>query len=174
MARDPHARSALRVRVCWLTACCLCLLAYAAAAPPAQSASRMNGQALYAVGDEVTELDWWTTADRTLLFFFRPSCPYCARSMPFYRDLGERIASSGGRDSQLIAVATTDVDEARAYLSSKGVQVAKVLPAGRAYDRIDGVPTLIVVDADKKILKVWTGMLRPAEEREVRRVARVD
>ncbi len=57
--------------------------------------------------------------------------------------------------------------EAQAYLKAEDVQVDEVKHANFQSLQIGGTPTLLLVDSDGVVQKVWLGKLPEAEEQEV-------
>jgi hypothetical protein len=91
----------------------------------------------------------------TVLLAISTSCHFCRESMPFYRSL---LASSQGK-ADVIAVLPQPLADANKFLSAEGVPVTKVISTSLANLGIYATPTVLMVDADGKVKRAWTGLL---------------
>jgi peroxiredoxin len=118
----------------------------------------------YKVGDDIGVIEGldFSTAPQTLLMYVRSTCGFCTKSMPFYQRLLEESRSS---DVRIVAVGSEEQETINDYLVSHGVRVHGVVSVTAGAIRSPGTPTLILVNREGKVEKVWQGQLmRKAEE----------
>jgi peroxiredoxin len=131
------------------------------APPPALS----SGPTEYATGEKAPAITGINYAGKgTLLLVVRSGCHFCTDSMPLYRKLRATASEKGVR---LVAVSTDPVDVCQGYLASHGVQTDSVLSVSPGALRVRGTPTLVLVDANTIVRKVWSGRLPTDREIEV-------
>lgn len=106
-------------------------------------------------------------ARRTLVIGIRQGCPFCARSMPFYRELFRTRGLSAEKIQIVVAVPERDEGIER-YLASEGIQPDAILRLARSHLSIRVVPTLAVAGSDGVTISTFTGELAPAEENAVK------
>ncbi len=97
----------------------------------------------------------------TLLIATRSTCGFCTDSMPFYRTLTQVpiIWVAVGEDT------TTNLN----YLASHGLKADNVFGAGQVgLSRVDGTPTIVLVDEEGVVIRVWLGLLAPEGQDDVR------
>jgi hypothetical protein len=100
-----------------------------------------------------------------LVLVTSPSCRYCSASMPFYHSLAD-VAARSGRTLALRAVVPLDTEAARDYLRDEGL-AWDLSPIDVDALRISGTPTLLLVDADRRVQRAWVGFLDQAQRLEV-------
>lgn len=105
----------------------------------------------------------WEEGDRTVVLALSKGCHFCSESASFYRRLAE-LARRSPR-LQLVAALPQGEEEGREYLSSLGVSIEHVKQAPLDTLGVQGTPTLILVNADGKVMRSWIGELPPDEER---------
>ncbi len=107
-------------------------------------------------------------AERALIVALSPTCHFCTESMPFYKRLIDQRNQSG---SQVKVVAAVPRPEAQAEESQKlteaGVQPDAIVPLEFAAVRVNGTPTILLVDKQGKVLGVWVGKLPEKGEKDV-------
>ena len=99
----------------------------------------------------------------TLVLATAPSCQYCKASMPFYRELGDRA-----RREQLglsLAVPLSREDAAL-YLQEYELDW-RVADLDAAKVGVVGTPTLMLVNSEHNIIRVWMGFLAQNEQKEM-------
>jgi hypothetical protein len=67
----------------------------------------------------------------------------------------------------LIAVLPQPIDEGRRYLAGLGVTVDEIRQAPLSSISVRGTPTLMLVNSDGVVIKIWTGMLAEEQQEEV-------
>ena len=96
----------------------------------------------------------------------KPDCPYCERSVPFYRRLAAREPENR-LAVHLLALVSSDAARTREYAASRqlGMQFQSDIDFSKI--KVLGTPTLVLVDPNGRVRKAWIGQLTPAEEAEV-------
>lgn len=128
---------------------------------------------LFRLGDTFPGFDGvdTTQVDRTLVMVVRHDCQYCADSVPFYRVLAAKVRSQGpAAGSQLVVVTTDDIETANRYVDENHIDVTRVVavpPKDRAMLRVPGTPTLILLNRNRRIEKVWVGRLDQGGQKQV-------
>jgi peroxiredoxin len=105
----------------------------------------------------------------TLLAFVREDCRYCQDSLPFYRQIQEKLRQSSSR-VHAIAVTTDEASRARTYLQGNGLSNFEVASFSRddwLKFRILGTPTLVMADQSGLIKQIWVGRLTAAQQQDV-------
>jgi len=102
----------------------------------------------------------------TLVLAMRDGCHFCEDSMPFYRQLGN-LKQAGSVSTNLLAVLPDAPPIAAALLKSHQVDVP--FAASVPLDKLGviGTPTLILVGANRKVIRVWVGELALSAQRDV-------
>ena len=108
----------------------------------------------------------WKAHDRTLVLALRNGCHFCEDSMPFYRRLA-KLERSNGIGAHLIAVFPDDPAVVRQVVETQQLTI-EVLPGVELGQvRVQATPTLMLVDQQGRVSKVWMGQLPASEEAEV-------
>ena len=117
-------------------------------------------------GDKLTRLDgWdWGAHDQTLVMALRKGCHFCEDSTPFY----QRLVAQQQASSPIVAIFPDTADAVKEVIQSEGLSGVPAL-SGVPLEKlkVDGTPTLLLVDRSGTVLKAWIGMLSPREELEV-------
>jgi hypothetical protein len=101
---------------------------------------------------------------KTVVLALSTNCHYCTESAGFYRELALQCHQ---RHIPIIAVLPQEVAASRSYLTDEGVTVDEVRQAQLSDLRVDGTPTLVIVDGSDVVKKVWVGKLSSSKEKEV-------
>jgi len=107
----------------------------------------------------------FASADRTLVMVLSTQCHFCADSAPFYQRLV--AAASRTRGVRLVALLPQAAEEGRRFLASLGVTVNAVVQAPLTAVGTRGTPTLLLLDAQGVVGRVWRGRLSPEAEQQV-------
>ena len=120
------------------------------------------------VGDQLPGLDAykWDAHDRTLVLALRSGCHFCEASMPFYRRLAQ-LEQSNQIGVHLIAVFPDDPAVVRQVEETQQLTIEAVAGFELGQVKVQGTPTLMLVDEQGRVSKVWMGELPAAEEAEV-------
>ncbi len=105
----------------------------------------------------------WSASPRSLVLVLSNHCHFCTESAPFYR----RLATQAPKTLRLIAVLPQSVQEGQDYLRTLELPVTEVRQANPASLKVRGTPTLILVDQQGLVTKVWRGKLSTEREAEV-------
>lgn len=106
----------------------------------------------------------WQDNRKNVVLVLSTTCHYCKESSGFYRKLVEDCRNSHART---VAFFPQTPQEAQAYLKAEDVQVDEVKRANFQSLQIGGTPTLLLVDSNGVVQKVWLGKLPEAKEKEV-------
>ncbi len=120
------------------------------------------------VGDQLAGLHEysWKAHERTLVLALKNGCHFCEDSMPFYRRLA-KLEQSNQIGAHLIAVFPDDPAVVRQVVETQqlAIEVVPGFELGRV--KVQATPTLMLVDEQGRVSKVWMGELPAAEEAEV-------
>jgi len=108
----------------------------------------------------------WNAHERTLVLALRSGCHYCDASMPFYRKLAQ-LEQSSQIGVHLIAVFPDDPAVVRQVVETQQLSIEAVAGFELGQVKVQATPTLILVDEQGRVSKVWMGELPAAEEAEV-------
>lgn len=92
------------------------------------------------------------------------SCHYCNESAPFYKRLIQEVQ---GKNTKLIAVLPTKVEDSKAYLNALGLSALEVKQASLDTLQVIGTPTLILTNDKGEITNLWMGKLSDDKAAEV-------
>jgi thioredoxin-related protein len=131
-------------------------------------ASRGSGPNEIKAGDQLPGLPAynWKAHDRTLVLALRNGCHFCEASMPFYRKLAQ-LEQSNQIGVHLIAVFPDDPAVVRQVVETQQLTIDVVSGFELGRVKVQGTPTLMLVDEQGRVSKVWMGELPAAEEAEV-------
>jgi hypothetical protein len=123
------------------------------------------------VGDQLARLPAydWKAHEHTLVLALRNGCRFCEESIPFYRRLAE-LEKSNHIDAHLIAVFPDDPAAVRQLLETQRLAVEAFPGIELTQLKVDGTPTLILVDRQGRVSKVWIGELEAAGQADVVKV----
>ena len=100
----------------------------------------------------------------TLVLALSARCSFCEASIPFYQRLA---ASKLDPNVRIVALFPERDEEVRGFVKRIGFDMTVMVALSFRDLRIEGTPTLILLDSQRKIEKVWTGKLSPHQEQEV-------
>jgi hypothetical protein len=102
----------------------------------------------------------------TLVLALSKSCRFCGESVPFYQKL-TALKNSSPQGLRLVAVLPDKQEEAEAYLKESGIGVDAVVSMPMSNLRVQGTPTLLLLDGQNKLDEMWIGKLSDAQESQV-------
>ncbi len=102
----------------------------------------------------------WERNKKSLVFFLKKDCVYCASSAPFYRQI---IEDASKRKVTLLAILPSSVDEARQYVQSLQLPIENLQTGSLSSYKIPGTPTVLFVDSRGIVRTVWFGAPRDRE-----------
>jgi len=107
-------------------------------------------------------------ADRALVVAVAPTCHFCEESMPFYKRLVDERNQKG---SQTRVVAALAQESAKAgeqqNMANAGVQPDGLVVLDFKEVKVQGTPTILLVDRQGKVLNVWIGKQGSGGEDEI-------
>jgi len=92
---------------------------------------------------------------RSLVLVVSTTCHFCKDSLPFYKQLTERLR---GR-LNVVAVLPQAEPEAKKFLQDAGVETDQIASASPDAVGARGTPTVLLVDGSGKVTRVWVGRL---------------
>ncbi len=114
-------------------------------------------------GDQFPDLTALSTASHeTLVLAISARCSFCEASLPFY----SRLASAD-TGVKIVAFLPESDAEARGFVKRIGSDLTAVTGQNFRDLRIEGTPTLILLDSKRKVERVWAGKLSSVQEQEV-------
>lgn len=105
-------------------------------------------------------------APRTLLLALSSECDFCSSSIDFYNKL-IKTPDSVARKVNIVAVFPQRDEIVKKYLIEKQMLVTAVAGVDLSALRVNGTPSIILVDKTGRILEVWTGKLSAESERSL-------
>lgn len=103
---------------------------------------------------------------KTVLLVFSPQCYACEENMPNWK----AIINGLDRRSFRLAAVSLQSDGVKEYASQHGINqvpiLTKIDPKYRVAYNLALTPQTILIDADGKVEKVWTGLLRGADKQD--------
>ena len=106
----------------------------------------------------------WKDRHWTLLLALSNKCHFCSESASFYKRLTVGVPKESVR---VIAVLPQSVEIGREYLKSLDLQVEEIRQTHMEALNVRGTPTLILVNEEGIVGKVWRGKLSTEKEAEV-------
>ncbi len=108
----------------------------------------------------------WNAHERTLVLALRSGCHFCEASMPFYRKLAQ-LEQSNQLGAHLVAVLPDNPAVVHQLVETQQLtlEVLPLFELGQV--KVQATPTLMLVDEQGRVSKVWMGQLPAAEEAEV-------
>jgi hypothetical protein len=88
------------------------------------------------------------------VFFLNKDCRYCTLSAPVYRQLTEEAFK---QNVKTVAVFPNLPEEAKEYLQSIKLPIADIRTGSLSSYKIDGTPTVLLVNSSGAVEKVWFG-----------------
>jgi hypothetical protein len=107
----------------------------------------------------------WSTNDRTLFFALSSQCEFCQQSLPFYQRIVQKTKSAG--NVRLLAGFPQSVEIARGYLNASKVEIDTIKQISPPSLGIEAFPSLLLIDKDGTVQKIWVGKLSENEEKKV-------
>lgn len=125
--------------------------------------NRSRPEPSIAVGDKLTLSEALTSgSERAIVLALSTTCHFCSESIPFYR----RLSTEAGRTHvPVIAIFPQPSTDVANYLKANGL--AGIASESGRILRISGTPTLMLVNRQGVVTKVWRGKLPPEQENEV-------
>jgi thioredoxin-related protein len=100
----------------------------------------------------------WREHGQTLVVAVRKGCTYCERSYPFYRRL-ESLEHGNHLKAHMLMVMPDDPSSGAALLAEQGITSQSIGNIPLSSIKVSGTPTLLLVDANGRLLQRWVGEL---------------
>jgi len=108
----------------------------------------------------------FNAADRTLILALNTGCHFCEESLPFYRRLPTN-KSQTAEGTQVVAIFPNEINEARKFLTVGNLEFPVLGRQDFAKLGIAGTPTLVLLNRDGTVQKVWRGELSVGDQEKV-------
>lgn len=108
----------------------------------------------------------WRDHPKTLLIAIRHDCKYCRASMPFYKKLSE-LRRQHQLNTALIAVMPDETSSEKSFLQENGVTLDSLFSEPLDSVKVDGTPTLMMLNSAGRIEQEWIGKMSSKQENEV-------
>jgi hypothetical protein len=108
----------------------------------------------------------WGQTSMTLVMALSTACHFCQESTPFYRVLATSRAVTSKRVS-IMMVFPQPQGEAEAFVKDHDINATQVLSMPLQKFGISSTPTLLLVDRNGKVEKLWIGVLSPLQQKNV-------
>ena len=106
----------------------------------------------------------WGSSSKNVVLVLSTTCKYCKASAGFYQRLTRECED---RHIRTIALFPQTVEQSRAYLESEGVRVTEIWQAEPGKLKVQGTPTVLLVDNNGLVQHVWTGKLPANQEKDL-------
>ena len=100
----------------------------------------------------------WRDHNPTLVVAVRKGCIYCERSYPLYRQL-DGLEHDNHLKAHMLVVMPDDPATGAALLSSEHITSQSITNMPLSGIKVSGTPTLLLVDANGRLLQSWAGEL---------------
>lgn len=104
--------------------------------------------------------------ERLLILGIQTQCGYCIASLDFYRKL-ILANESLGRPFRIVALIPGNIEESRRWVQENKLSIVDISSVTLSEIGIDGTPTIVLVDQESIVSRVWIGRLTPTKEIEV-------
>lgn len=108
----------------------------------------------------------WDAAERTLVMALSTACHFCEASVPFYREV---TASSAVKEKRVavVAVFPQQQQEAESFVKGNDIRADRVVSTSLQSVGASATPTLLLVDRNGKIQRVWVGVLSQSQQNDL-------
>jgi thioredoxin-related protein len=118
------------------------------------------------VGNKLSQPDIdWTKTDKNVVLMLSNTCHFCTESAPFYKRLVQEQTQRG--TFRLTAVLPQPVSDGQKYLNGLGIEINEIKQLTPGAIRIQGTPTILLVNNAGVVTQEWLGKLTTEEENEV-------
>lgn len=108
----------------------------------------------------------WNESRFTVILALSTNCHFCTESAPFYRRLAAKKETSANA-FRLFTIFPQEIEAAEDYLKQNKVTPDAVFSLKQTNIDVNGTPTLLLVDSQGIVQKVWVGKLTESAEQEV-------
>jgi thioredoxin-related protein len=117
------------------------------------------------------QLDWLPLSKvpdkkQTLFIAMSTTCHHCNESVPFYNQLAVTLNRDDSQTT-IVGVFPNTQDEVRDYTERQQLKIPTIAAIDLNAFRVQGTPTMILVDHTGKVLDFWVGKLSKDEEQNV-------
>jgi hypothetical protein len=119
----------------------------------------VNGRTLKKINDLNEE-----KFKKTLVLVLNTNCPYCTKSVPFYKSLTEAKKPD---TSQIVMAFPQPKDDVDKYLQKHNLSVRAIYGANPIDFETEITPTIVAINDKREIINAWFGLLDEKRETEV-------
>lgn len=149
-----------------VSAVVFCFMAYRYLVPPTAAGAREAP--IYSPGDPIGSASGLgIPGKRTVLFFVSSTCRYCTDSMPFYKEVMRRVASSPEVRQRVDVIVVGRESEAtlREYVERYGFSPDRIgTVTESAMPKLALTPTSVLVNSEGLVDAAWIGRLDTMNE----------
>jgi hypothetical protein len=102
----------------------------------------------------------------SLLLVVRSTCRFCKDSVPFYQALVQQVHDAKA-PVQVVGVCLESDKACHDYFAQTGVPVDVTIGAPNGLERIEGTPTIVMLDPRGKVTGTWVGALQEDRQKAV-------
>src|SRR5690242_8880029 len=118
------------------------------------------------VGAKLSQPDIdWSKSNKNVVLMLSNTCHFCTESAPFYKRLVQEQTQRG--TFRLTAVLPQPVSDGQKYLNGLGVEINDIKQLSPGGIRIQGTPTILLVNNAGVVTEEWLGKWPPEKENEV-------
>ncbi len=119
-------------------------------------------------GLKLEQLAKASSFDKTLILTVSPTCPFCNRSLSFYKELVD-FRNSNNISLGIISAnsSANDINVERAVFEEESIVLDDMTSFGELGLQIKYVPTILLVSRDGEIEKTWSGYQEEAAREEI-------
>ncbi len=116
---------------------------------------------------DITKIDFDGNNTKRVLLYFHPTCGWCKKQMPYWKELVSNADSSKFKISAITA--EENIDDVKDYLANYDAnswETFLITKEDASKAELTGTPVTIVLDNLGNVEKVWVGMWRDKEVQE--------
>lgn len=127
---------------------------------------------MVATGDHLARLPGldWNQHRRTLLLVLNTGCHFCQDSVPFY----QQLAQAQHLDPvalEVVAVFPNEAGMVREFTAHEGLTIRSVPEVRLENLRVNATPTLLLVNNEGRVERLWVGILTSRQEIDLLKLA---
>ena len=152
------------VNLAMVVACAVIVMVALLGRSPLESPNDHRGPWMPGQASPIRLLSVDSAATKHLVVVLSSRCKFCTQEMPFYRALQERESRSKTFTLQFVGV--ENAKTLSAYLRDHELDPGKsmIVPS---IPGLTGTPSLLLLDANQKVLRSWQGVLTGSQKDEL-------
>jgi hypothetical protein len=132
------------------------------------SVPRKNESPLVRTGETFPQIPTYNfpaKPEKTLVLAISANCSFCQASVPFYKNLASAIAANSG--VAIVAILPEGKNETHDFVEQIGSSIPAITGQNFRDLHISGTPTLLLLDSERRVEKIWMGKLSLEQEQEL-------